>query len=159
VVVRHAEAAWESSGGDRARPLTQRGHQQATRLGQALAVAGWRPGAVVHSEAKRTTQTWQGLAGPLGGTPHVASSWSLYHEGPGAYLHAVAQHGGDAGTVMLVGHNPVVGELVELLTGQRLRFGTAHAALLQAAHPEPWQGWELALGVPVRFGVVRVLTG
>lgn len=159
IVVRHAEAGWGGSGSDRDRPLTPRGLQQAARLGQALATAGWAPDVVVHSEARRTTQTWAGLAGPLGGEPLVASSWSLYHDGPAAYLQAVAQHAGPAGTVALVGHNPVVGELVELLTGQRLRFGTAHAALLQAVLPGPWQGWEPALGVPMGFGVERLIRG
>lgn len=158
IVVRHAEAGWGGSGADRDRPLTPRGLQQAARLGHALAAAGWIPDVVVHSEARRTTQTWAGLAGPLGGEPRVASSWALYHEGPAAYLQAVAQHAGSEGTVALVGHNPVVGELVELLTGQRVRFGTAHAALLQAQLPDPWQGWDVALGVPVRFGVERVLS-
>jgi phosphohistidine phosphatase len=159
IVIRHAEAGWAGSGGDRDRPLTPRGVEQAVRLGQALAAVGWVPEVVVHSEALRTTQTWAHMAAPLGGDPNVASSWALYHEGPAAYLQAAAQHGGVAGTVALVGHNPVVGELVELLAGQRLRFGTAHAALLQAVLPSPWQGWDLALGVPVRFGLQRVIGG
>jgi phosphohistidine phosphatase len=158
IVARHAEAAW-GAGSDRDRPLTPRGLQQATQLGQRLGALGWYPELVIHSEALRTTQTWQGLAGPLGGAPVVVPSWSLYHEGPAAYLQAVASHAGSARTVALVGHNPVVGELVELLTGQRIRFGTAHAALLQAEVEVPWQGWELALGVPLRFSVQRVIGG
>jgi phosphohistidine phosphatase len=158
IVVRHAEAGWGGSGSDRDRPLTPTGLQQATRLGQVLAAAGWQPDVVVHSEALRTTQTWARMAGPLG-APRIHGSWALYHEGPAAYLQAVAQHAGSEATVALVGHNPVVGELVELLTGERVRFGTAHAALLQPATPGPWQGWDVALGVPVRFGVERVLVG
>jgi phosphohistidine phosphatase len=159
IVVRHAEAGWGGGGADRDRPLTPHGLQQAARLGQKLAVLGWHPELVIHSEAVRTTQTWQRLAGPLGGAPLVVPSWSLYHEGPAAYLHSVVTHAGSTGTVALVGHNPVVGELVELLTGQRLRFGTAYAALLQAGGSEPWQGWELALGVPRRFTVQQVISG
>lgn len=158
IVVRHAEAGW-GSGADRDRSLTERGLQQASLLGRTLTVAGWQPGAVVHSEARRTTQTWQRMAAGLQEPALVASSWSLYSDGPVAYLQAVALHGGTQGTAMVVGHNPVVGELVELLTGARLPFGTAHAALLQARLDGPWQGWEITLGTPLRFEVERVLTG
>jgi phosphohistidine phosphatase len=159
IVARHAEAAYATSGGDRSRPLTSRGQQQAARLGVALSRAGWLPQVVVHSEARRTTATWEHMAGPLGCDPQVHSSWDLYHDGPAAYLHAAAQLAGVAGTVLLVGHNPVVAELVELLARQRLRFGTGHAALLQARITGAWQGWQAALGTPVQFTVDRVLSG
>ncbi len=159
VVARHAEAGWGGSGSDRDRPLTLRGVQQAVRLGQQLASVGWQPGVVIHSEARRTTQTWDHMAGAFDRAPRVFSSWDLYHDGPSAYLQAVAQWAGAAPGVLLVGHNPVVGELVELLTGQRVPFGTACAALLELPRAEDWQGWDVALGVPVRFVMDRVLAG
>jgi phosphohistidine phosphatase len=159
VVVRHAEAGWGGSGSDFQRPLTQRGLEQALRLGQQLAAVGWHPQAVVHSAALRTTQTWRRMAEALEGTPRVVVSQALYHEGPAAYLRAAASCGGQAGTVLLVGHNPVVGELVELLTSQPVRFGTAHAALLEYRSDEAWPGWELGLAVPLGLRLARVLTG
>ena len=114
---------------------------------------------VVHSQALRTTQTWAHLADPLGGDPRVFGSWDLYSQGPGAYLRAVTEHAGQAATVMLVGHNPVVGELVESLTGERVSFGTAHAALLAACSTGTWLGWQLALGDPGRLALERVISG
>lgn len=158
VVMRHAEAAWESSGGDATRPLSPRGRQQATRAGVALAAAGWAPGVVICSRALRTLQTWELVGSAMPAPQHVETCWELYHEGADAYLMAAASWGGEAGTVMLVGHNPVVSSLVELLCGERVRFGTAQMALLAARFEGPWQGWELTLGVPARFRLERVIT-
>ena len=159
VVMRHAEAAWEGSGGDRMRPLTPRGRQQARAVGVSLAAAGWKPRCVLCSQAVRTLQTWEMLAPALPTPEQVVTSWDLYHGGAAAYLGALALGGGEAATVMLVGHNPVVSELVELLTNQRVRFGTADVALLRAEIEGRWRGWEVAVGVPVRFTLERVIAG
>ncbi len=159
IVVRHAEASWGGSSRDAERVLTTHGLDQASRLGRSLVAAGWVPDVGVHSEARRTTQTWECMSSLLDPALPSFASWALYHEGPAAYLGAVARHADDAGTVALVGHNPVVSELVELLTGQRVRFGTAHAALLQASPDTPWHGWDVALSIPTRFVLARMVKG
>jgi phosphohistidine phosphatase len=158
VIARHAEAAYTSAG-DRERPLTPFGRQQAARLGHALAAAGLQPDVVVHSQARRTVETWEHMARPLGGEPRVFGEPDMYYEGPSAYLEAAARHGGDAATLLLVGHLPSVAELVELLAAERVRFGTAQAALLEPRLEGPFQGWELTLAVPLRFGLARGFSG
>ncbi len=155
--MRHADTAWEGAAGDRMRALTSRGRMQAARAGVALAATGWAPTVVVCSGALRAAQTWNLLSPALPVPGVFETTLDLYHGGPAAYLSAVDTWGGKADTVMLVGHNPSVGELVELLSEERVRFGTAHVVLLRAVPNGPWPGWGVAMGTPLRFEIERVL--
>ncbi len=50
---------------------------------------------------------------------------SLYLAEPAACLAAVKEHGGEAGRLLLVGHNPGLESLVTRLTGEHLSLPTA----------------------------------
>jgi len=157
-LLRHAEASLSGGGGgDAGRPLTLRGREQAARAGLGLASVGCEPDLVLLSAAVRVQQTWERLCTALPAPTRLASSWELYDEGALGLLSVVARQGGDAGTVLVVGHNPVMGEVVELLSGRRPRFGTGCAAVLGCRRDEPWPGWGVALGVPCGFAVEHFL--
>ncbi|HET6375999.1 MAG TPA: histidine phosphatase family protein, partial [Methylocella sp.] len=57
LLVRHAEAAVQASGGDRERPLTARGWADAARLGVYLRESGLIPDAALTSPARRAQDT------------------------------------------------------------------------------------------------------
>jgi phosphohistidine phosphatase len=114
VLVRHAQA--ESAGpSDRERELTPAGHDAAAAAGRWLAGQGVRPDRALVSAATRAQQTWADLA--------VAAGWSLepevdpglYAAGPDAALDLVRGLSDDVGALVLVGHNPTIGHLAQLL--------------------------------------------
>ena len=66
LILRHAKAVRESAGGDRARPLNDRGLANASAVGRWLLAEGLIPDRVLCSTAARTRQTWQQVAASLG---------------------------------------------------------------------------------------------
>ena len=67
ILMRHAQAVGAApAGGDRERALSAAGRAEAVRIGQALKARGVRPDLAMVSAARRTRETWTG----------VASSWS-----------------------------------------------------------------------------------
>lgn len=62
IIVRHAKAESFGNTPDLSRPLTPRGHADANAAGAWLAAHGYRPDLVICSPAKRTRQTWHGIA-------------------------------------------------------------------------------------------------
>ena len=111
IVWRHAEA--EDGANDLARNLTRTGRKQAARVGAWLRKRLPKDYTLLSSPANRTRQTAEGLAP----TYRVVDALA-----PGASARAILIAAGwpDAGgTVVIVGHQPTLGELVsELLTGR-----------------------------------------
>lgn len=114
VVVRHAKA--EASGpSDHERPLTARGRSDAAEAGRWLASGGIVPDAALVSDALRTRQTWEELAAGAGWGMAPDWSASLYAAGPETALDLLRETSPAAHTLVLVGHNPTVAYLAELL--------------------------------------------
>jgi phosphohistidine phosphatase SixA len=116
-LLRHAHAgdAFEWSGPDERRPLSEKGEKQADRLGRFLASVGFAPDAIITSPKVRAVQTAEIVAGRLG-VPVVvdtrlAGGFGL--QAVEAMLHEV----GDPIRPVLVGHDPDFTDLVEVLTG------------------------------------------
>ena len=119
ILLRHAEAQPASSGGDdRARRLSGRGEQEAKAAGQWLASHGVKPERILCSPAERTRATASLALAALKAAPAPQLSEDIYEATPGELLALLDQHG-DAGTVMLVGHNPGIERLVALLVEGR----------------------------------------
>ena len=118
LLVRHAKAAAiGQTPGDDARPLSAKGQAMAHALGQVLTRAGWMPDQAVVSAAKRTRETWQGMAAAL---PPCAAVYdkSLYLGAPAAFTQILAKHGKTSNTLALVGHNPGVALFAHHLVAQ-----------------------------------------
>lgn len=117
IVMRHGHAAGQSPTGDRGRPLRPRGLEVAREGGLALARAGLRPEIVLCSTATRARQTLAqvqvGLA--LG---EVRELDGLYGAGLEGVLDLLAELDEGVESVMLVGHNPTLSELVVHLAGR-----------------------------------------
>lgn len=115
VLVRHAKA--EAAGPtDHERRLAGRGHATASRIGHWLAERGIVPDAAMVSDAVRTTQTWEGMALAAGWATQPTLVAALYAAGTQTALDLVRETESGVHTLMVVGHNPTVASLVELLS-------------------------------------------
>jgi phosphohistidine phosphatase SixA len=135
-LLRHAHAgdpaAWE--GPDDLRPLTDKGREQAERLGRFLAAAGFVPDAVLTSPRVRARETAELVADRLGVPvridPRLGSFLDL------ATVEAILDDAGRPARPVLVGHDPDFSDLLVQLTGSpglRLRKGAF--ALLDVERP------------------------
>ncbi|WP_230880749.1 MULTISPECIES: histidine phosphatase family protein [Planomonospora] len=112
IVLRHAKAAHRPGLADWERPLTERGEHDARRVGEVLAELGLRPDLVLCSPAARTRRTAE-LALPGASVEFERDVYEAYADD---LLALLRRTGPDVGTLLLVGHNPGVHELVMELT-------------------------------------------
>ncbi|MFF4603024.1 SixA phosphatase family protein [Streptomyces sp. NPDC001339] len=120
VVLRHAKSAWPPEVADHDRPLARRGLRDAPAAGRWLRTADCVPDLVVCSTAARARQTWELAAAQLPARPAVRHEPCLYGADPAALLAVVRETPPDVGTLLLVGHNPAVQDLVLLLAHEAL---------------------------------------
>lgn len=138
IVLRHSKSAWPVGVSDLARPLSKRGKLDARAAAQVIARELPRPDLIVVSPARRTQETSKLVSSDLGEVPtrvdervYGATWWELadvIHDAPV-----------EVGTLMIVGHNPGLEDLVgQLAAGGdpaamrqlRLKFPTSAIALL-----------------------------
>lgn len=119
ILLRHAEAQPATAGSDdRNRRLSGRGEQEARAAGSWLAARGIRPDRVLCSPSERTLATASLALAALPQAPAAEPADDIYNATPGELLALLDQHE-DAGTVLLVGHNPGIERLVALLVEGR----------------------------------------
>jgi phosphohistidine phosphatase len=131
VLLRHAKADNPPAVADMDRPLTSRGHADAAAAGAWLSHRGFLPDLVLCSPARRTRETWHGVALALSTAPEVRYDELVYAASARDLLDLVAAADDDAGTVLVVGHNPGLSQLSMLLddTGDAEGLRTAGAAV------------------------------
>ncbi|MER5840236.1 histidine phosphatase family protein [Streptomyces prasinus] len=143
VVLRHAKSAWPEGVPDRDRPLAARGERDAPAAGRALAGTVGPPGLVLCSTAVRARRTWELAAAEWDAPPPVRYEPRLYAAGVPELLAVVREVPADVGTLLLVGHNPGLADLVLALAGDgaddtldrvRAKFPTSAVAVLS------WRG-------------------
>jgi len=130
IVLRHAKSDWPDDVEDFERPLAGRGRRDAPAAGRWLAEHAGEIDLVVCSPAKRARQTWKRVAGELPSAPKARFEPRLYGEGVAALLDVLADLPEDAGTVLFVGHNPDLSELVERLSGTGCELRTSSIAVI-----------------------------
>lgn len=114
ILTRHAKSTWDDPlMSDHDRPLNERGKAAAAALGQWLGARDFVPGEVLCSDALRTRKTWSGIAPALPGTPILTLKPGLYLAAPDQMLSVLQKATSD--TVMMIGHNPGVGDLARML--------------------------------------------
>lgn len=119
ILLRHAETVPALAGDDdRDRALTDHGEREAEAAGRWLAAHGARPERLLCSPALRARQTAELSLAALGEDASLQLAEEIYDATPGELLALLDQHG-DAGTVLLVGHNPGIERLVALLVEGR----------------------------------------
>ncbi len=129
-VLRHAKSDWSTGLPDHARPLNGRGVRSATAIGRFLADSGEVPELVVTSTATRARTTADLVVGTAGWDVPIRETERLYHTFVMGALEVIAREGASAGSMMVVGHQPAWGGLVEYLTGARVDVKTATVVAL-----------------------------
>lgn len=147
VVLRHAKSAWPTGVDDHDRPLGPRGLRDAPAAGHALAEADCRPDLVLCSTAERARHTWELAVAEWGTPPPVRHDRRLYGADVPELLALVREVPSEVGTLLLVGHNPGLEQLVLELAGDalddalddvRTKFPTSAIAVL-AWHGDSWR--------------------
>ncbi|MBP6015466.1 MAG: histidine phosphatase family protein [Candidatus Promineofilum sp.] len=129
LLLRHAKSSWgEGNLADYDRPLNDRGRHDAPRMGWLLRQEDLVPDMIITSSAKRAASTAELVAEAASFEGELRYTNNLYLAEPEAYI-ALARRVDEAvNTLMLVGHNPGIQELVALLTAKDERMATANLA-------------------------------
>lgn len=114
VLMRHAQAAHEPLGErDYDRTLTPEGRAMATQSALHLQQAGVRIDQILTSSARRTLQTAQLIAQTICPDAGILALEELYLAEPSAYVQAMCEQTSPGSeTVLLVGHNPGIAQLI-----------------------------------------------
>jgi phosphohistidine phosphatase len=129
LVMRHAKSSWKQAGlADWERPLNKRGRRDAPRMGDFLRHQDLVPGLIVSSAARRARQTAEAVAEAAGYDGEVSYLDRLYGADPAEYVAVLRSLSDDVDCVMVIGHNPSLEDLLELLTDQWERLPTAAIA-------------------------------
>lgn len=168
ILLRHAKSDWAASGQrDIDRALAERGRRAAPLMGQYLARQALRPDKALVSSARRTRETWELIAPAFDVAPPVVYDSRLYEASPKTLIEVVREAPDSAHTLLLVGHNPGIQQLAELLiatgdirTRQSLleKFPTAALAIIEFA-VDRWRDVEAHTGRLDRFVTPRALDG
>lgn len=162
VVVRHSKA---EQGGptDFERPLAERGHRDAAAAGAWLAGIGVEPDHALVSAALRTEETWTSLAGGAGWSLEPELDRGLYTAGPESAMDIIRLVDDGVATLVVVGHNPTMAYLAQLLddgTGDETaamamagEFPTSAVAVFE--YDGTWDGLDEASARLVAYHVGR----
>ena len=99
------------------RTLAARGHDDALRMGRAIAKLGVVPDAIVSSPAARAKQTAEGAARGMKLARAVRFESSLYDAPGEVWLEVLRRLPAPVATVLVVAHSPGVEEAAALLCG------------------------------------------
>jgi len=118
LLLRHAKSSWGDPGlADIERPLSPRGRRNAATMAKTIDAEGMAPDRILCSPARRTRETLAALLPYLGGEGRVSIDPKLYDSGLTDYLGAISRSGGDAGTLLVIGHNPAIQATAQNLIG------------------------------------------
>jgi len=130
LVLRHAKADRPSGVADRDRPLAEAGRRHAAAMRDTMRRLGLAPDLVLVSPSRRTMQTLEALE-PWEDTPLTEAVEELYLADCGRMIDVLRGVTETVRTVLLVGHNPGVHELVNAIgTEQQDSFPTCTLAEL-----------------------------
>jgi len=120
VVIRHAKSSWDDPAlTDRERPLNRRGKRDAPLMGGVLKARGLTPDLVLTSPAKRARRTARLIAAELGiPNDRIVPKPELYLQGVPPVLELLTALPDTLNRIYLIGHDPDLSELVNLLTGE-----------------------------------------
>lgn len=145
-LLRHAKSDWGNSQlEDHERPLNARGRRAAPLIGRYIAENELAPDVILASTALRAQQTLDLVVSQWSHRPpEIYCSQNLYLASPQAILSEVAKLSYAWKSVLVVGHNPGMGELASILCGENLEFPTACLACFEL-DVEKWQHLSLDL--------------
>jgi len=145
-ILRHAKSDWgDSAVVDSARPLNRRGRKDAPRVGAWMREHYLYPGRVYCSTAVRARETLELIAQELELKPDsIEYRDDLYLASPSTLLALLREIPAEYNSVMLVGHNPGLQELIGIICETPLPRSQSGkllttACLVQLKMPNDWE--------------------
>ena len=130
-LLRHAKAGWALPGmRDFDRPLDDTGRVDAEAMGVEMHKRGYVPDITLCSSAVRARETLHGVAGHAD-TGRIVFCEKLYTEDAAGYL-ALIHENANSGSVLVIGHNPMMEDLATAVSKDGDR---AAQALLGSGFP------------------------
>ncbi|WP_415954084.1 SixA phosphatase family protein [Streptomyces sp. KLOTTS4A1] len=153
VLLRHAKADWPQIS-DHERPLAERGRKDAPAVGRRLAESGIAFDLALCSTAARTRETWKLAVGELPQRPKTTYEERVYDASPGELIAVLNETPDDVADLLLIGHNPGMQALAEILAGSaddevlaRLnRRGFPTSAMAMLSFKGSWKSLEPGVG-------------
>ncbi len=147
MLLRHAKSSWKHSEvSDHDRPLNKRGKKTAPQMGRLLVTERLVPDLILSSTAVRARDTAKAVAKASSYEGPVELLESLYLATAGRILSEAQSRTPDSvGRLLLVGHNPGMEDLVEILSEKREAFPTAALAVFEI-EIDRWKALELGVG-------------
>jgi len=129
LILRHAESNGVPPGlDDHDRPLTRRGREAASRVGQLLLAQDLLPERILCSDAVRTQTTADLLREAIENTGEMIITPKLYLADAPSAIDLLLEQPASCDRILLIGHNPGLEDLLEQLTGTRRPFYAATLA-------------------------------
>ncbi|MEE4167232.1 MAG: histidine phosphatase family protein [Desulfocapsaceae bacterium] len=121
-LIRHAKSSWaDSQLSDFDRPLNKRGKRDAPVMGQRLAARKIHFDLLLSSSARRARKTAVCIAAEIGySSDDIKYDTTIYEAGTATLLSIIRHSDPGVESLALVGHNHVITEVAELLTGRRI---------------------------------------
>jgi phosphohistidine phosphatase len=124
-LLRHAQSGWANPGErDFDRRLNDVGYAQAELIADRASDKGYRPDIVLSSTAVRCRETADSVRRAFGEACEVTFVDAMYNATADIYMALITAQS-PAGSVMLIGHNPTIEEVLEAIIGEDL----LHASL------------------------------
>ena len=131
LILRHAKSSWEFEElSDHDRPLNNRGRRDAPLMGRKLLKEQLVPQIIISSSAVRAHSTAKKVAKACGYEDEILIDPALYGSGYSDYLNVLINQEDKHDIIMLVGHNPISEQLVEVLTGEIVTMPTCAIACI-----------------------------
>jgi len=135
-LLRHAKSSWaDESMRDFDRPLANRGREACAIIGELIAEKGIDFDLVLVSTAVRTRETLDLIKQRAKFNGEVRYDERIYEATTSQLLEVISEMESDRESVLLVGHNPGIEDLLELLTRQHVRITTANFAKIDINVP------------------------
>ncbi|MFN2510759.1 MAG: histidine phosphatase family protein [Pyrinomonadaceae bacterium] len=129
LLLRHAKSSWKDAAvADFERPLNDRGRKAADLVGKFIAKQNVTIDLVISSPAVRARQTIELVLRAAKRSPELRFDQRVYEASPTRLLEITSQIEDDRKSVLLVGHNPGMEELLTLLVGVEQHMPTASLA-------------------------------
>lgn len=163
VVLRHAKSSWSTGAADHERPLSERGRRDGLAVGEWLAGRGIAPDRVLVSTSTRTRETLAQVVAGGARVGDVEFSPEVYDADDHDLLRLVRATDDSARTLLLIGHNPAVEQLVHLLArrvgnhewwaSMDAKFPTSAIAVI--GFDGDWTDVEAGVGALLAYAVPR----
>ncbi len=131
LLMRHAKSSWKDTElSDIDRPLNKRGKKDAPFMGAVLKEKELVPQLILSSTAVRARQTVELVTAACNYTGETRYLDYFYLAEPAAYLRGLAEVSNDLERVMVIGHNPGLEGLLQILSGRIEALPTSTIAYL-----------------------------